>query len=251
MHCTAYNRTHDEQWLKDTTGFFLSHKKSGTEARAARHFQWCSHGPGYSHLSVLPSLARWFLSSCSVVKMATVTEVFISSPSCMQETGGIGQGMMASCLFSCPNAAWLFYTGWTPSSPLSTSYMPALLSGRTQLQGNLWDYFQQSTLSLWTKKIWGSFRKEEVGINIKQASSGVSRIMEFKYRNVFFNFLMLPFQKTDDSRKKPELSMRCYNENHLDLEFTARGETGWGLSEEKSNIARGWDFSESQWDSID
>lgn len=39
MHCTAYNRTHDEQWLKDTTGFFLSHKKSGTEARAARHFQ--------------------------------------------------------------------------------------------------------------------------------------------------------------------------------------------------------------------
>lgn len=102
-----------------------------------------------------------------------------------------------------------------------------------------------------TKKIWGSFRKEEVGINIKQASSGVSRIMEFKYRNVFFNFLMLPFQKTDDSRKKPELSMRCYNENHRDLEFTARGETGWGLSEEKSNIARGWDFSESQWDWID
>lgn len=55
------------------------------------------------------------------------------------------------------------------------------------------------------EKIWDSLRKEEVGTNIQRAGSRVSHTMKFKGRNVIFNFFMLPFQKTDDSRKRMEL----------------------------------------------
>lgn len=124
VHCMAHNRTHDKQRLNDMMGFFLSHQKSRTQARAARDFQWHSSWP------------RLFPFFCTATP-STVAFVFMfrgqkwpqslktSSPRCMQETGGKGQGMMAFCLFPCPNVALLFHTGWTPSSPVCTSYMPA------------------------------------------------------------------------------------------------------------------------------
>lgn len=38
-------------------------------------------------------------------------------------------------------------------------------------------------------------------MHVKQASGRVSNTREFKDRNVFLNFFMLPFQKIDDFRK--------------------------------------------------
>lgn len=129
--------------------------RSDIVAKATADGPWCYQGPGYSYLSILPSLTCWLLSSCFVVTKWP-RKFKASCPSSRQKAGGTSQGLKVFCLFFLfsPNEDLLCSLGGThsPETPTNTVYAITMFSGHIYLQENLWKYFQLSTLSPWTKK---------------------------------------------------------------------------------------------------
>lgn len=152
-------------------------------------------------------LSTLVLSSCFVV---TKIQDFVLCPSSRQKAGETRQRWKVFCCFSSSNKALLCYLGGTYSSanPTEAIYAITMIWLHTPARESVKVFSAEGIVTLNKKKIWNYFRKEKMGMSIKQASSRGSHAMEFK---VYFSIsLCCLFKRQTEFQKEDRIQSKKY-----------------------------------------